>query len=338
MALTPLDIHHKEFKTARFGGYNEEDVDSFLDLVADEFERLLQESGDLKQQMEHMKKRLSEFEEMQTSLQSALLAASKSAEAVKEQARQESEATLSKAQEESDSLMRSAQEQARQTMLAAQNDRQKIERAISKLQEVKKRYLLTIKDMAEAHLAQVGEWESRDEAEGIVVEPTPAVEQLTQAVKPPPSIKEEAAVPQPVQPPVVGEAPDPAPASPAAPAAVERQTSVEETPMPAEVQAPAAAPPPGPPVERPGSPEAPVAREMREVAPPQRQPEARQQAQGAGPEEKVAPPSSNLVDEVLAMDSADESIFGELEDDPEGDTDKGKKGRKEKRDKHFFWE
>src|SRR5450759_2188778 len=110
MALTPIDIHHKEFKTARFGGYNEEDVDSFLDIVADEFERLLQESTDRKQQMEHMKKRLAEFEEMQTSLQSALLAASKSAEAVKEQARQESEALLSKAQEESDSLMRSAAE------------------------------------------------------------------------------------------------------------------------------------------------------------------------------------------------------------------------------------
>src|SRR5450759_62436 len=155
MALTPIDIHHKEFKTARFGGYNEEDVDSFLDLVADEFERLLQESNDSKQQMEHMKKRLAEFEEMQTSLQSALLAASKSAEGVKAPARRGSEALLSKAQEESDSLMRSAQEQARQTILAAQNDRQKTERAITKLAEVKKRYLESIKQLADAHLKDV---------------------------------------------------------------------------------------------------------------------------------------------------------------------------------------
>src|SRR5450756_1133661 len=112
MALTPLDIHHKEFRTARFGGYNEEEVDSFLDLVADEFERMIQEGTELKQQIEQMKKRLSEFEEMQATLQSALLAATRSAEAVKEQAREESEAIVTKAQDEADALAKGAQDQA----------------------------------------------------------------------------------------------------------------------------------------------------------------------------------------------------------------------------------
>jgi cell division initiation protein len=249
MALTPMDIHHKEFKTARFGGYNEEDVDSFLDLVADEFERSVQENSDLRQQMEHLKKRLSEFEEMQTSLQSALLAASKSAEAVKEQARQESESLVSKAQEESDSLVRSAQEQARQMLLAAQNDRQKMERAIAKLQEVKKRYLESIKQLADAHLLQVADWESRNEAEGIVVE-TPVIE-----VPPPPPV---VVMEQPPEAPV--QAPPQPEARPAPPPVV------DSPPRPEADAPPPPAEPPAPPTARAAT-EPPVAREMREVAP-----------------------------------------------------------------------
>jgi len=334
MALTPIDIHHKEFKTARFGGYNEEDVDSFLDIVADEFERLLQESTDIKQQMEHMKKRLAEFEEMQTSLQSALLAASKSAEAVKEQARQESEALMSKAQEESDSLMRSAQEQARQTILAAQNDRQKAERAITKLQEVKKRYLESIKQLADDHLKDVAEWESRNEGEGVAIEPTaaaPAFEvpatsppkpaEPVMPVAPPPLVQEQTA---PVAP------PQPAPTSPAPPAA-------EKPPQAAAAMPPPPAEPPARPASLPPqakSPDAPVAREMREAA------SARGVEQVAPPGSEPsteAPSSSNLVDEVLAMGSEDEEIFGDLEDDEEG-REKGRRGRRDKKDKHFFWE
>ena len=57
MALTPLDIHHKEFRTARFGGYNEEEVDSFLDQVADEFEKLTQDNVELGQQVEADRRR-----------------------------------------------------------------------------------------------------------------------------------------------------------------------------------------------------------------------------------------------------------------------------------------
>ena len=37
--LTPLDIHNKEFKRG-FRGYNEEEVDEFLDRVIKDYEQL----------------------------------------------------------------------------------------------------------------------------------------------------------------------------------------------------------------------------------------------------------------------------------------------------------
>ena len=42
MALTPLDIHNKEFKRV-FRGYDEDEVNEFLDLVIKEFEILIRE-------------------------------------------------------------------------------------------------------------------------------------------------------------------------------------------------------------------------------------------------------------------------------------------------------
>ena len=170
MALSPLDIHHKEFKTARFGGYNEEEVDSFLDLVADELDNILQENNDLRLQMQHLKQRLAEFEEMQSSLQSALLAATRSAEAVKEQARQESETIMLKTQKEAELLIGSADEQARQIHLKGQEERQKLEQSYAQLKNIKRHYLQSIKEIADAHLAQVAELEAREAIDAPVEE------------------------------------------------------------------------------------------------------------------------------------------------------------------------
>ena len=323
MALTPLDIHHKEFKSARFGGYNEEDVDSFLDLVADDLERLIQEDSELRSQMEQMRLRLAEFEDMQSSLQSALLAATRSAETVREEARQESEAMIAKAQEEADSLVRSAQEQARQMTLRAQNERQKLERSFAQLKQIKRRYLQSIREIADAHLAQVADLEARDEADALVEDVAPDSESQAPVpdVQPPPLIEVEKETDAPAGEKV--EALDEAPGAAAAPPLVE---------------APVIAPPPP---ERPAVPPPSAEQQAGAQAPPLEAREVRRHietpvAAVEQPPEKLAPPSSNLVEEVLAMDNGDD-IYEGLDDSGEED-DKGRKSRKQKREKHFFWE
>jgi len=51
--LTPLDIHNKEFKRS-FRGYNEEDVDEFLDRVIKDYELLYRENIELKENMDRI--------------------------------------------------------------------------------------------------------------------------------------------------------------------------------------------------------------------------------------------------------------------------------------------
>ena len=45
--LTPLDIHNKEFKRS-FRGYNEDEIDDFLDQVVNDYEKLFRENDNLK--------------------------------------------------------------------------------------------------------------------------------------------------------------------------------------------------------------------------------------------------------------------------------------------------
>ncbi len=154
MTITPQDIHHKEFKSARFGGYNEEEVDAFLDLVADELERLIHANEDLSQQLEAAKNRVHEFEEMQNSLQNALLTASKAAEVMKEQARQEAVTLIEKAREESEATLNRSREQAREIITRAQAERERIESEIARLKEIRNSYLDSLRQLAASHLRE----------------------------------------------------------------------------------------------------------------------------------------------------------------------------------------
>lgn len=57
--LTPMDIHNKEFSRS-FRGYDEDEVDAFLDEVVNDYERLLRERDELRDQVARLQE---EFEE-----------------------------------------------------------------------------------------------------------------------------------------------------------------------------------------------------------------------------------------------------------------------------------
>lgn len=60
MPLTPLDIHNKEFNKG-FRGYDEDEVNEFLDQVIKDYELVLREKKELEEQLLGMNERLSHF-------------------------------------------------------------------------------------------------------------------------------------------------------------------------------------------------------------------------------------------------------------------------------------
>lgn len=70
MSLTPADVHNVAFSKPPIGkrGYNEDEVDAFLDLVETELARLIEDNNELRQQVEQLD---SELESTRGDLESA---------------------------------------------------------------------------------------------------------------------------------------------------------------------------------------------------------------------------------------------------------------------------
>jgi len=107
MRITPMDIEQQEFSRS-FRGYNEEEVDDFLDKIVKDYEELINENVRLNEEIEKMKERLKEFSEIEETLRSALLNAQKSAEEMKEKVKSEAKIIVEKAEMEAEMIKQRA--------------------------------------------------------------------------------------------------------------------------------------------------------------------------------------------------------------------------------------
>ncbi|MDY6795517.1 MAG: DivIVA domain-containing protein [Actinomycetota bacterium] len=111
VAISPMDIHLKEFSTVDTGGYSKEDVDSFLDTLADELERLINRTQELEDFIKVMKRKVSRYDEMEQTLQNALMNAQKSAGNILQDARNQAASIIKKAQDRSDRILEDMQKE-----------------------------------------------------------------------------------------------------------------------------------------------------------------------------------------------------------------------------------
>ena len=97
MRITPMDIEQQEFSRS-FRGYNEEEVDDFLDKIVKDYEELINENVRLNEEIEKMQEKLKEFSQIEETLRSALLNAQKSAEEIRERVEDEAKLIIEKAE------------------------------------------------------------------------------------------------------------------------------------------------------------------------------------------------------------------------------------------------
>lgn len=108
--MKPIDIEIKVFKRARFGGYNSDDVDEFLDEVIKAFEDIGRENLDLQQNIARLNEQLDYYKTMETTLKNTMILAEKTAEETKSIAKEKAEQILLEGTFKSDQMI----EQARQ--------------------------------------------------------------------------------------------------------------------------------------------------------------------------------------------------------------------------------
>ena len=96
MAITALDIKDKQF-TTKFRGYNEQEVDEFLDIIVDDYEDLVRDNRELAARVKELEEKLAYFDEMKESLSQSVILAQETAEKVKASAADESANLINKA-------------------------------------------------------------------------------------------------------------------------------------------------------------------------------------------------------------------------------------------------
>src|SRR5699024_2014906 len=111
MPLTPLEIHNKEFGT-RMRGYDQDEVNEFLDQIIRDYELLIRQNKEVNDELEIANKKLSNYEEMQESLNKSILVAQDAADRLKENTEREIEVTKLEAEKYAENIRTEADEYA----------------------------------------------------------------------------------------------------------------------------------------------------------------------------------------------------------------------------------
>jgi cell division initiation protein len=149
--LTPLDIRHKEFRRG-MRGYSDEDVDVFLDEVADEFERLFQENIEARERIEHLVEQIRHFEALKETLQKTLVSAQQQADEMKANARKEAEL-----------IIKDAEIKGRDLVSESYTEKQRVQQALTKLKQVEEDFRFKFRSLLEAHINLLAEDESSED-------------------------------------------------------------------------------------------------------------------------------------------------------------------------------
>jgi cell division initiation protein len=139
MPIQPIDVRRKEFKSS-FRGYDPNQVDDFLDAVADEFERNYTENQRMREEVSSLRDRLQQFEDLEGSIRDALVHAEQASNDLRRTATQEAEGIRQSAQREADFTIREAQSRSHQMLADSSARIERVQDSYTALQEAKLRF------------------------------------------------------------------------------------------------------------------------------------------------------------------------------------------------------
>jgi len=106
--ITPTDIRQQQFTVRMFRGFDVQEVDTFLDDLAEDYETLLKENQLLKEQLQVLEDRAHGLEDRERVLQDTLVTTQRVGEEMKESARREAALLVREAELQADKMVEAA--------------------------------------------------------------------------------------------------------------------------------------------------------------------------------------------------------------------------------------
>ncbi len=111
MRITPMDIQQQQFKI-RFRGFDVQEVDSFLELVAAELKEVLHENSSLKDEVKRLEEALASFREKEKNFQTAFISAQRVIDDMKANTERQARLAIAQAEVEAEKIVERARVQA----------------------------------------------------------------------------------------------------------------------------------------------------------------------------------------------------------------------------------
>lgn len=125
MVLTPEDIANKDFSRS-VRGFNENEVNDFLDEINDNYARTLDENASLKNQLSAAQEKVKYFSGLQDALNKSILIAQQTADRVKKDAEKERDRIIYDAENDAKKVLKAATEKANQIQEEAIGQKQEL--------------------------------------------------------------------------------------------------------------------------------------------------------------------------------------------------------------------
>ncbi|SEN13025.1 DivIVA domain-containing protein [Paenibacillus sp. OV219] len=116
MPLTPLDIHNKEFGR-RLRGYDEDEVNEFLDQVIKDYEALIRENKEIQNQALSLQEKLNHFSSIEETLSKTIIVAQEAADEVRGNAKKEAQLIVKEAEKNADRIINESLSKSRRVAL-----------------------------------------------------------------------------------------------------------------------------------------------------------------------------------------------------------------------------
>lgn len=155
MPLTPLDIHNKEF-SRKLRGYDEDEVNEFLDQIIKDYEALIRENKELQAKVAELEEKLGHFSNIEETLSKAIIVAQDAADELKGNAKKEAQLIIKEAEKNADRIINDSLAKSRNIAL--------------EMEELKKQatiYRTRFRALLEAQIEMLKDdnWETLEQAE-----------------------------------------------------------------------------------------------------------------------------------------------------------------------------
>lgn len=169
--LTPLDVRKKRGDFRRtFRGYDPEEVDTFLELVAERFEELVKENLTLSERTERLQEQVSSQLGRERAVQEALVTAQELRDDIRDQAQREAEEIRHAAEREAELVRKEAEAEGERIVARARRQLEERKDALDELERKRLRFLRSFRGLLQRELDVVEVEEGRPPLEEAALE------------------------------------------------------------------------------------------------------------------------------------------------------------------------